>query len=166
MTDKNIWLQNFKHELDKTREEYVNTEWADALSLETAELVAKKLLKHSKKCAECEKMQDLFLEYIIELRYIEFDSSLNRSKSELKALRAKKRDKVHDHLKTVHHYKGTMDNRISLVFIALFLTIVLPIADSVIAFGWHWLLSFPTITIAWLIGYTLDKRNIKKGWAI
>lgn len=165
MKKENTWLKNFKQELKKTREEYAGTRWEGALFLETAEVVAVKLLKHSKKCAECRKMADLFLEYVIELRYVEYDSYLNRSKDQLEVLR-NKRNQVRQHLKRVHHYKATTDNRISAIFIALFLTIALPIANSMIAFGWHWLLSFPMLTIAWLIGYTLDRRNIKKGWAI
>ncbi|EAY27583.1 hypothetical protein [Microscilla marina] len=167
MKQKNNYLQNFKQELAKTMKRKLVAERKGILCLDNLELVAEKLDKHSKKCGECKRMKEILLEYIMELQYLDYNLFFDpKRKHELDTLVEKKCLCVIRHLKKKHHYRGVLENRITCVFIGFFSAIMLLIVNWFIAFGWHWLLSFPMITISWLIGYTLDKRNIKKGWAI
>lgn len=167
METNNSWLHEFKKELDKTLNSGTISSESGSLFLDTALITAQKLEKHSKKCSKCQELKSLFLEYLIDLQNLKPEAFFHQAERyKLKTLKRKKCDIVHEHLKNAHHYKGVMDNRISYIFIGLFLTICLLIINSFIDFGWHWLFSFPLLTLAWLIGYTLDKRNKKKGWVI
>ena len=167
MEETDSWILTFKTQLDEILEYKLYSNNAGRLGLDTALITAQKLEKHSKKCSRCAELKPVFLEYLQDLQNLEPEAFFVREHSyKLSTLQNKKYNPIQKHLKKVHHYKGTMDNRISYVFIGLFLVAGLPIINLFVDFGWNWLFSFPLLTVTWLVGYTLDKRNKKKGWVI
>ncbi len=164
---KTPWLDNFEKELNKALERTVVSSEAGSLFLDTALSTAQKLEKHSRKCSRCEELKPIFLEYILDLQSLEPEAFFRQANGyKLKTLKKKKCDVVHEHLKEVHHYKGIMDNRITFIALGIVVGVILFVVNLYIDFGWHLLFSFITVALGWFIGYSLDKRNKKKGWVI
>ncbi|HAS44362.1 MAG TPA: hypothetical protein DCS93_28045 [Microscillaceae bacterium] len=168
MEEKSNWFQQFEQELEKALKNPLIADKLQSYFLTRALLTAKKLEKCSKTCETCEKMKLKYLDYIIHLQaLVDFVLLHPNYKHKINSLMRKNLYPVHKHLKKVHHYKGVWDNRINYIALTSVLAIILFIVGQFVeGFSWHFLLSLALIGLGWFVGYTLDKRNEKKGWVI